>query len=285
MGGLWIDIQRTNGQTDEHIITRFEELNEGLSLTLGEQTYDVINKHGATAINAVRDGRTLTILGNDMRRSGNLFDRFEIRPTNGRDYIVFKGNKNLRKTIRGNRYGLLNPTIIKMGIGTDGLKASAKGGALVTLVVSVSVNSYGWIFDESIGWKDFLLNVSADLVKAAIAVVAGYFAAKAIAATFGMVVLANGAGFLVGLFVGWKISPITWSDISELAQKTSYFYNQSVMALSSPAEFLSAQKLKAHHFVNCTAEAAGSAILGSIQRKIDKKVSDFIYKSSPLNIR
>lgn len=74
--GLWIDIHRASGKSDEQIITRFEELNEGQSLTLGEQSYDVINKHGATAVNAARDGRTLAVLGNDMRRSGNLLGRF-----------------------------------------------------------------------------------------------------------------------------------------------------------------------------------------------------------------
>ena len=220
-----------------------------------------------------------------MRRSGNLLGRFEIRPTNGRDYIVFKGNKNLRKTIRGNRYGMLNPTIIKMGIGTDGLKASAKGGALVTVVVSVSVNSYGWIFDESIGWKDFLLNVSTDLVKAAIAVVAGYFAAKTIASFSGMIALANAAGFVIGLYVGWKITPITYTDISTLAQKTSYFYSNSVSALSSPITFLSEQKIKINDFVNCTAEAAGSVILGNLQRKINDSASGLLHQSSPFNVR
>lgn len=283
--GLWIDTHRANGQNNEQIITRFEELNEGLSLTLGEQSYDVINKHGATAVNAARDGRTLAVLGNDMRRSGNVLGRFEIRPRNGRDYIVFKGNHTLRHVVRGTRYSLSNPTIIKMGIGTDGLRGAAKGGVLVTLVVSATVNTYGWIFDESMGWKEFLLNVSADLVKAAIAAAAGYFIAKGFAAATGMIVLANGLGFFIGLYVGWKVAPITFADISALAQKTSFFYNQSVTALSHPSAFLSAQKLKVHDFVICTAEATGSAILGSIQQRIDNSVSDFLYKSSPLYIR
>lgn len=220
-----------------------------------------------------------------MRRSGNLLGRFEIRPRNGRDYIVFKGNHTLRHVVRGTRYSLSNSTVIKMGIGTDGLRSSAKGGVLVTLVVSSTVNAYGWIFDESIGWKEFLLNLSADLVKATIAAAAGYFAAKAIASFSGMIVLANTIGFIIGFYVGWKTAPITLEDISTLAQKTSYFYNQSVMALSSPTEFLSSQKLKVHDFINCTAEAAGSAILGSIQRKIDNRVSDILHRASPFSIR
>lgn len=127
---LWVGVQEANGLSLEETAARFEELAGNQTLNLSERTFEVINLHGATAINAGNDGRMLMVLGRDMQRSGNLWGRFNIRPHNGQNYIVFKGNHRLRQGIRGTRYGLSNPTIIKLGIGTDGLKGAAKGAPL-----------------------------------------------------------------------------------------------------------------------------------------------------------
>src|SRR5690554_4507391 len=124
---LWVGVQEANGLSLEETAARFEELTGNQTLNLGERTFEVINLHGATAINAGNDGRMLMVLGRDMQRSGNLWARFNIRPHNGQNYIVFKGNHRLRQGIRGTRYGLSKPNIIKPGDGTHWFKSAGQG--------------------------------------------------------------------------------------------------------------------------------------------------------------
>ncbi|PSF05016.1 hypothetical protein C7H09_17090 [Marinobacter fuscus] len=172
-----------------------------------------------------------------------------------------------------------------MGIGTDGLKGAAKGGVYVTLVVSMSVNSYAWIFDESFGWQDFLLNVSADLVKAAISIALGYFVAKLFSLYTGAVVFANGAGFIVGLGFGVHIASIGWSDVALFAEETVRSYQKAIDAISNPSGFIDAQKHKLGDFAYCALDAAGSVVITAVQREIEAKVTDILRRLSPLNVR
>lgn len=282
---IWIATQKANGKTNEQIIAQYEELTGSYSLTLGEQTFEVVNLYAATAVNAGRDSRALAILGRDMQRSGNALGNFHIRPHNGRNYIVFKGNHRLRQVIRGTRYSLSNPMIIKMGIGADGLKGAAKGGVYVTLVVSVGVNSYAWIFEVSFGWQDFLSNLSADMVKAAIAIAFGYFTAKKTAAFTGMVVIANTAGFLVGLFTGVAIAGVAWTDVTQFAEKAALTHRRAVESLSNPSAYIAAQKRRINDLAYCSIDAAGSVVVSAVQRKVEDNVSGFLRNLSPLNIR
>lgn len=198
---------------------------------------------------------------------------------------MFKGKHTLRHVVRGTRYSLSNPTIIKMGIGTDGLRSSAKGGVLVTLVVSSTVNAYGWIFDESIGWKEFLLNVSADLVKATIAAAAGYFSAKTIATMTGTIVIANSIGFLIGIAVSYSTSRVTWHETSNFAKKTANLYRNSVEAISNPSKLINSQLQNTRNFFYCASETAGSFVLSSIQKEAERRASGFFGNISPFNIR
>lgn len=172
-----------------------------------------------------------------------------------------------------------------MGIGTDGLKGAARGGVFVTLLVSVSVNIYAWIFHESVGWTDFLKNVSLDLVKAAIAAVAGYFVAKSVAALGGMVVLANFSGLVFVLGIGVGITPIKWHDISTFAEKSAHLYRQSLETLSSPSAFISTQRRRVSDFAYCVAEVTGHVAITAVQQEIEARVKRALWRLSPLNIR
>ena len=282
---VWLGLQVANGQTDEEIVARFEALTETYSLTLSEKGFELVSLYGATALNAGRDGHVLTVLTRDMQRSGNVLGHFAIRPHNGRNYIVFKGNHRLRQVIRGTRYSLSNPTVIKLGIGTEGLKGAAKGGIYVTLVVSVGVNSYAWIFDESFGWQNFLSNLSADLVKAAIAVALGLFVAKKTAIVTGSIVIANGLGFVVGIFLGVGMARLRWSDISDFATQVANAYVTALDSITNPAQLFSAQRQRIGDFTYCAVDAAGTAVIEAMQQEVERRVYRLLRRLSPLNIR
>lgn len=109
---VWIQEQKTQGRTDSQIKTKFEELVGETSLTLAEDSFQLADDHGATAVTATIDAKVLASLGRDMQRSGNVLGQYKIRPHNGKKYIAFKGNHRLRSVIKGTRYGLKSPTIV-----------------------------------------------------------------------------------------------------------------------------------------------------------------------------
>lgn len=282
---VWIQDQKNQGSSDSQIEEKFKELVGETTLTLMKDSFKLVDDYGATVVAASIDAKVLTSLGRDMQRSGNLLGRYKIRPHNGKKYIAFKGNHRLRSTIKGSRYGLKNPTIVKMGIGPDGLKQTAKGGVYVTLIISVGVNGLAWIFDEEFGWKDFLANVSEDVVKAAIAAVAGFLAGTLVGSITGMAVLASGIGFVVGLIVGVLISDVKPSDIRKFAEDVSTAFHRSISILSNPSAYFDYQLQRAEDAAYCTLKSAGDAAVTGAANFVKQRVEEYLRSFSPFRIR
>lgn len=285
MVALWIQSQKDHGQTDAQIKAKFEELVGETTLNLVTDSFQLADEYGATVIAATVDAKVLTALGRDMQRSGNLLGQYKVRPHNGKNYIVFKGNHRLRSVIKGTRYGLKNPTIIKMGIGPDGLKHAAKGGVYITLVVSVSLNVIAWIFDEDFGWKDFLANIAEDVVKAVIAALAGFLAGVVIAKTTGLAVLASVVGVVVGVVFGLRIASFTSDDVRKFAEEVSGAFHRSLSVLQHPKVFFNQQVQKAEDVAYCTIQAAGELVVTAASGFVRQRVDEFLRSLSPLNIR
>lgn len=283
---VWIQGEKEKGRTDSQIISKFEELVGEATLNLMVDTFELADSYGSTAVAATIDAKVLTSLGRDMQRSGNLFGRYTIRPHNGKKYIVFKGNHRLRSIVKGTRYGMKNPTVVKMGIGPDGLKNTAKGGVYVTLFISVGMNTIAWIFREDFGWKEFLTNVSEDVVKAAIAAVAGYLAGVAIASYTGMAVISGGLGFIVGVLVGLGLSDITLNDVRKFAEEVSTAFHRSISAVTTNSEaYFKYQIRRAKDVAYCTVKSAGTVIVDGAIDLIKQRVDDYLRSFSPFNIR
>lgn len=285
MVAVWIQDQKDQGRSDSDIKARFEELVGETTLTLLGETFTLIDDHGATLVVATMDAKILSSLGRDMQRSGNIFGQYSVRSHNGKQYISFKGNHRLRTVIKGTRYGLKNPTIVKMGIGPDGLKQTAKGGVYVTVVVSVGLNGIAWIFTEDFGWRDFLSNVSEDMVKAAIAAVAGFLVGVGVGSATGFAVLASGAGFLVGLGVGWLIMDITADDVRRFAAEVSSAFHRSISVLNNPKAYLEHQVQRAEDAAFCTLQAAGDVVVESAAYFVRRRVEEYLRSFSPFNVR
>lgn len=282
---LWIQTKKDDGQSDAQIKAKFEELVGETTLNLLTDLFQLADEYGATVVAASADAKVLAALGRDMQRSGNLLGQYKIRPHNGKNYIVFKGNHRLRSTIKGTRYGLKNPTIVKMGIGPDGLKHTAKGGVYITLIVSASLNTIAWIFDEDFGWKDFLANIAEDVVKAAIAALAGFLAGVVIVKTTGMAVLASAAGIVVGVVFGLRISSLTYDDVRKFAEEVSGAFHRSLSVLQHPKVFFNQQVQKAEDVAYCTIQAAGELVVTAASSFVRQRVDEFLRSLSPLNIR
>ncbi|WP_372624848.1 hypothetical protein [Arsukibacterium sp.] len=101
--------------------------------------------------------------------------------------------------------------MIKMAVGTEGLKSSAKSGFLVSVIFSVSLHSIQWLFEDEYRWTHWLGGISTDLVKIAIASTAGYLAAAGAALFMGSAVVAVVPiiiGVAVSLLVGYTLNVI-----------------------------------------------------------------------------
>lgn len=204
---LWLEYHCQKGWTEERIGDRFTEIT-GLTISLAPQAFEIMDERGATVVNLARDGKHLFKLGNDFRRSGNIWGAYRIAHQGGRSYIIFKGRHTVRNLIRGTRYRLQSPQIVKLGIGTEGAKQAAKTAFVITVVVSATAKTLQWIFDERYGWTGLVPEVSTDIIKAAIASVAGYLAFSVAAAATSAVIIPIAVGIAVGLYVGGKLDGI-----------------------------------------------------------------------------
>ncbi|WP_372627911.1 hypothetical protein [Arsukibacterium sp.] len=176
---LWDAEQRSKGKSPQQISEMFEKITE---TPFAEQLEVYGREFGGTAIAASSEVRVLTALAMDMKRSGSIFGRYYVKVSGGKQYIVFKGRAGLRQVLTGTRYLASNTKIMSMGVGGKALKSSAKGGFLISVLFSVTINTLSWLFADEFRWTDWLATISTDIVKAVIASAAGY-AVGAIAAT------------------------------------------------------------------------------------------------------
>lgn len=196
---LWIAKQRSRGKSDEEINDDYREL-------VSHETVELIKAQSSTVAGAAKDTKNVAAIMRDFKRSGNISGKYSTSVRGGRKYIIFKGNHKLREIIKGTRYLANNRVLMKLGIGARAATSLIKGSMLVTVIVSPFVHTYSWIFDPKFGWKDFLKNVSSDLVIAFLSAVAGALFYGAVSAATAASVVALGVGVFVAVIVGGALS-------------------------------------------------------------------------------
>ncbi len=221
---FWLTVQRHEGKTQPQIEAMFKDLT---GLDLAKQLLATGRDYGS----ASKDAATVAVLGADLKRGSRFFETYRTVKQGGQTYIIFKGNHRARLIIKGTRYLATNTVMLKMAIGKEGLKNSAKSGFLVSVVFSTTLHSIQWLFEDEYRWTNWLAGVSTDLVKIAIASTAGYLASIGTAAfmtavtgaTIAVVPLAVGIAVCIG--VGFILNTIdnhfqiTQSLIRNLEQK------------------------------------------------------------------
>lgn len=157
--------------------------------------------------------------------------KFYFKKYKGKNYIIFKGNKGLKKHFKGTRYATTNPKIVKLTLGETGkvgkniLKSAKIPG--FTIIVEGCVDCVEWLMSEKENKEvsDLLITFGMDLVKSALA---GVIAAGVIAtilffigATAPVWVVVGGV-ILVGIGVGLLLD---WLD--EKFGVTEYLQNKT----------------------------------------------------------
>lgn len=209
---LWIAEQKSKGGNQQQIATKFHQL---IGMPLDEYLMQFGKNYGATVVAAGSDAKVLSVLAVEMKRSGSILGQYYFQTQNGKKYIVFKGRAGLRQILTGTRYLANNSKVMQLGIGGQAMRASAKGGVLISVIFSATLNTVDWIFKDEFRWTNWIASISTDIVKAAIASAAGYAAGMVVSA--GLVAITGAsiaifplaAAILVGIGIGFALN---WLD-------------------------------------------------------------------------
>ena len=170
---LWVAEQRSKGKSQQQIESSFEQITGS---KLSEALEQAGRAFGSNMISAASDSKMLVALAGEMKRSGSILGRYYVDTRGGKQYVTFKGRPGLRKILTGTRYLVTNTKVMKIGVGGQALRASAKGGFLVSVIFSVTLNTVDWVLKDEFRWTNWIANVSTDIVKAVISGAAGYAA-------------------------------------------------------------------------------------------------------------
>ncbi|WP_220720494.1 hypothetical protein [Agarivorans litoreus] len=195
---LWLAKQQSQGLEQTAISQKLEDLGlSELAQKLVLNTASLTNQFAGQAI----DVKAMGALAIDMQRGGSILGKYEITQNGAKSYISFKGNHKLRTVIKGTRYLSTNAQMLKLGIGQQGLKASARGGVLITVVFSVSHHTLELVLKKDYLMTNWVVDVATDITIASVAAVFGYIVGTIAVSTFGIVVLPVAAGVIAAFII------------------------------------------------------------------------------------
>ncbi|WP_432460577.1 MULTISPECIES: hypothetical protein [unclassified Agarivorans] len=194
---LWLAKQQNQGLEQTAISQKLEDLGlSELAQKLVLNTASLTNQFASQAL----DVKAMGALALDMQRGGSILGKYEITQNGTKSYISFKGNHKLRTVIKGTRYLSTNTKMLKLGIGQQGLKASASGGVIITVVFSVSHHTLELVLKKDYLMTNWVVDITSDIVKASIAACIGFLVASAFGAT-SVVVIPLAIGFSIAFII------------------------------------------------------------------------------------
>ena len=92
-------------------------------------------------------------------------------------------------------------------MGKEALQQEAKSGFLYFSIISMTLNSISWLFEENYRWTNWLATTSTDIVKAVLDALAGILAGIVLASGT-VAVVAIGSGIIIGVIVSIGLNSI-----------------------------------------------------------------------------
>lgn len=164
-----------------------------------------IREKAKTAASLVAPSNDLVTIGKLLSEFGMKTDQVLLRRYKGKQYIIFKGYAGQRRIFRGTRYLPTNPKTVRMAIGPKGVLKSAKGGFVLTAVLSVGIEIFDYFIRDTATLSTLLGTVTGDLIKIGLSSIAAAVAGLAVgsAAVIGTVAAAPLiAAVVVGVATG-----------------------------------------------------------------------------------
>lgn len=157
-------------------------------------------KMAAGYVSPTTDAATALKLIRDI--GGVQVDQVRFSTVNGKKYVIFKGYPGKRNILTGTRYLTKSPKVVRMAVGPEGIKASAKGGFVLSVILSVGIEIYSHIFSNDPQAISTLLGtITSDVLKIGLSSIAAW----SVAVVAGNVAIIAGmaAGpFIIAIAVG-----------------------------------------------------------------------------------
>ena len=126
-------------------------------------------------------------------------------------------------------------------------------------------------------WTHFFSNISIDLMKAALAVLAGVATTVYLTKKTTQIVLARGIGFLVGIAVGGGTGRISNDSIqngmTQIAQDMAKTYVQIYGTISNPTGVITESGERAKDILVCSATQAGDLAIETIETVVRDNIN------------
>lgn len=132
---------------------------------------------------------------------GGAADRIEEVVKNGRRYIILKGKSaGMREALRGVRYLADNAKVVRLGIGSSGLRHAVKATFFVQLVFFTVHDVTRYFIEDEATFSDLVGSLGSKAIIAGVAAIAGYGAGLLVPFAVGTATLAaTGAVTVVAL--------------------------------------------------------------------------------------
>lgn len=188
-------------------------------------------KHGTQTLEAANTANDLGGYGAAIYKSYDLARQFgdygvkaEVFTSKGKEYIAITTKNNSNKIIRyalvngvrvklnGHKYRVNNYKMMQLGISPESKIDGYKGGAAVTFIISVTINTNELIFNDDFHLVDWFGNVGTDMFKGMVAIGAGEAVLLAMGMTGGAAIIVSAIVVVAVsiavdmIFEEWKIS-------------------------------------------------------------------------------
>ncbi|MGL4711580.1 MAG: hypothetical protein ACRCWP_03180 [Shewanella sp.] len=213
-----------------------------LSLADADATLkDMWEEHGNKTLNAASTANTYGNHGVAIYKAYDLAKQFgdfgvkaEVFTSKGKEYIAITTKNNSDKVMRhaivnsvrvkinGHKYRLNNHKVMQLGLTPQNRMSGYKGGAVVTFIISATINTNDLVFNNDFHLVDWFGNVGADMFQALLTIGAGEAILLGIGALFGGTSVIFGAVVIVAvsivisqIFEEWNISEKIVSELKD----------------------------------------------------------------------
>lgn len=159
----------------------------------------------APALDAVKAAKLILDVG------GFKPAQVALKKYGNKQYVIFKGNAGDRRVLKGTKYLIDNPTVVRMAVGPKGIVKSAKGGFVLTAVLSVGIEIFDYVIRDTALLSELLGVITTDLIKIGLSSIAGAVAGLLVGSmvTVGTVAAAPFiAAIAVGIVTGLALDEI-----------------------------------------------------------------------------
>ena len=207
-----------------------------------------------------------------------MFGRIYLKDYGGKTHIILKGWPGLRKVLTGTRYGVENPKVISMGLGTRGAMNAIKEGGILTAILVTAYDVFDYFMGDRETLSDLMGQVASDLTKVAIA---SCVSAASVALLSGTIVTSFALGpllvaIVVGVGVGFALNAL--DEHIKLTDKLKSMLAAAAKDIEQTAHAAQAKVQQAGATLLDRAYDGLCAFLGRIVRGAEDAASDLIWR-------